>query len=79
MRQLLEAIGLEGRRVQMINISSAMGGQFAFAAAEFTAEIKAIGPNPLRREGGAGIDPALKAEAEAAFDSAAELKPLDPA
>jgi hypothetical protein len=31
----------------MINLSSAMGGQFAFAAAELTAEIKRIGPNPL--------------------------------
>jgi hypothetical protein len=32
----------------MINISSAMAGQFAFAAAEITAEIERIGPNPLR-------------------------------
>jgi hypothetical protein len=31
----------------MVNLSSAMGGQFAFAAAELTAEIKGIGPNPL--------------------------------
>jgi hypothetical protein len=31
----------------MINLSSAMGGQFAFAAAELTAEIQRIGPNPL--------------------------------
>jgi hypothetical protein len=44
---LLEQIGLEGRRVQMINLSSAMGGQFAFSAAELTAEIKQLGPNPL--------------------------------
>jgi coenzyme F420-reducing hydrogenase delta subunit len=43
----LEEIGLEGRRIQMINISSAMGGQFAFAAAEMTAEIKQLGPSPL--------------------------------
>jgi coenzyme F420-reducing hydrogenase delta subunit len=28
-QQLLEDIGLEGRRIQMINLSSAMGGQFA--------------------------------------------------
>jgi coenzyme F420-reducing hydrogenase delta subunit len=50
-RRLLEDIGLEGRRLQMINISSAMAGQFAFAAAEITAEIERIGPNPLRRNG----------------------------
>ena len=47
MRKLLEEIGLNGRRIQMINVSAAMGGQFAFAAAEMTAEIKGIGPNPL--------------------------------
>jgi coenzyme F420-reducing hydrogenase delta subunit len=45
----VEEIGLNGRRVQMINVSSAMGAQFAFAAAEITAEIKGIGPNPLRK------------------------------
>ena len=50
-RQLLESIGLEGRRLQMINISSAMGGQFAFAAAEITAEVRRLGPNRLRSNG----------------------------
>jgi hypothetical protein len=35
----------------MINISSAMAGQFAFAAAEITAEIQRIGPNPLGSNG----------------------------
>lgn len=34
----------------MINVSSAMGGQFAFAAAEMTAEIKGLGPNPLKKQ-----------------------------
>lgn len=48
-RQWLEWIGLEGRRVQMINLSSAMGGQFAFSVAEMTAEIKRIGPNPIKK------------------------------
>jgi len=46
--KLLEQIGLEGQRLQMINISSAMAGQFAFAAAELTAEIERLGPSPLR-------------------------------
>jgi coenzyme F420-reducing hydrogenase delta subunit len=45
---LLEEIGLEGRRIQMINVSAAMGGQFAWSAAELTEEIRRIGPNPLR-------------------------------
>ena len=47
MQKLLEEIGLNGRRIQMTNLSSAMGAQFAFTAAELTAEIKSIGPNPL--------------------------------
>jgi coenzyme F420-reducing hydrogenase delta subunit len=46
-QKLLEEIGLNGRRVQMMNLSAAMGAQFAFTAAELTAEIKSIGPNPL--------------------------------
>jgi len=50
-RKLLEEIGLEGQRLQMINISAAMAGQFAFAAAEMTAEIERIGPNPIRMNG----------------------------
>ena len=38
----------------MINVSSAMGGQFAWSAAELTEEIRRLGPNPLRNgKGGA--------------------------
>jgi hypothetical protein len=36
----------------MINLSSAMGGQFAWSAAEMTAEIQRLGPNPLRSKNG---------------------------
>ena len=50
MRALLKQIGLEPQRIQMINLSSAMGGQFAFAAAELTAEIQSLGPNPLGKK-----------------------------
>ncbi|MBN1146108.1 MAG: hydrogenase iron-sulfur subunit [Anaerolineales bacterium] len=50
--KLLEEIGLEGRRVQMINVSAAMGGQFAWSAAEMTEEIRRLGPNPLRNPNG---------------------------
>ena len=32
----------------MINISAAMGAQFAWSAAEFTEEIRQLGPNPLK-------------------------------
>jgi F420-non-reducing hydrogenase iron-sulfur subunit len=48
-RQLLEEIGLDGRRVQMINVSAAMGGQFAIAATEITEQIRGLGPNPLKK------------------------------
>ena len=50
-RQLLEEIGLESQRLQMINISAAMAGEFTFAAAEITAEIQRLGPNPLGANG----------------------------
>jgi coenzyme F420-reducing hydrogenase delta subunit len=49
-QKLLDEIGLNGRRIQMINLSAAMAGQFAWAAAEMTAEIKSIGSNPLGKE-----------------------------
>ena len=47
---MLKQIGLESQRIQMINLSSAMGGQFAFAAAQLTAEIQGLGPNPLGKK-----------------------------
>jgi coenzyme F420-reducing hydrogenase delta subunit len=46
-RKLLSEIGIEGRRLQMINVSAAMGGQFAWSTAELTQEILQLGPNPL--------------------------------
>jgi hypothetical protein len=33
----------------MINLSSAMGGQFAWSAAELTEEIRQMGSNPLKQ------------------------------
>ena len=53
-RLLIEEIGLEGQRLQMINVSAAMGGQFAFAAAEITSEIERLGPSPFRITHGNG-------------------------
>ena len=53
-RLLIEEIGLEGQRLQMINISAAMGGQFAFAAAEITSEIERLGPSPFHITHGNG-------------------------
>ena len=48
-QKLLEEIGLQKERIQMLNLSSAMGGQFASTATEMSAQIKDIGPNPLRQ------------------------------
>jgi F420-non-reducing hydrogenase iron-sulfur subunit len=48
----LEQIGLERERVRMFNLSSAMAGHFAQAAAEMAEQIAALGPNPLRNEAG---------------------------
>ncbi|HDD62340.1 MAG: hypothetical protein DRI65_12295 [Chloroflexota bacterium] len=39
----LEEIGLESGRVKMINVSAAMGGQFALDASEMTEEIRKLG------------------------------------
>lgn len=44
---LLEQIGFEGDRVRMINVSAAMGAQFAEMVTEFTEKIGELGPNPL--------------------------------
>jgi coenzyme F420-reducing hydrogenase delta subunit len=38
----------------MINVSAAMGGQFAWSSAEFTEEIRRMGSNPLKRDGEEG-------------------------
>jgi coenzyme F420-reducing hydrogenase delta subunit len=44
---ILDQIGLGGERVQMYNLSSAMGARFAEIAAEMTKNIKELGPSPL--------------------------------
>ena len=49
-RVLLDEIGLDGRRVQMVNMSAAMGAHFAMAATEMTEQVRGLGPNPLKPE-----------------------------
>ena len=44
---LLDQIGLGGERVSMVNLSSAMGAQFAETVTEITEKIRELGPNPL--------------------------------
>jgi F420-non-reducing hydrogenase iron-sulfur subunit len=46
-RNLLEQIGLEGERVQMVNLSAAMGAGFAEITTEMVEKIRALGQNPL--------------------------------
>src|SRR3989304_936647 len=49
---LLERVGLEPERIEMVNMSSAMGRQFAEAATRITELIRSLGPSPLRPIGG---------------------------
>jgi len=47
-QQLLAQIGLEPERVRMVNLSSAMAGEFVAAVRDMTEQIAALGPSPLR-------------------------------
>ena len=47
-RALLEEIGLEPQRARMINVSAAMGAQFAELTSEHVETVRALGPSPLR-------------------------------
>jgi F420-non-reducing hydrogenase iron-sulfur subunit len=44
----IEEIGLDSKRVKMINVSAAMGSQFALDATAMTEEIRELGPNKLK-------------------------------
>jgi F420-non-reducing hydrogenase iron-sulfur subunit len=48
-QDVLKNIGLEAERVQMVNLSSAMAGQFADATKAMTEKIEQLGVNPLRK------------------------------
>ena len=48
-KTLLAELGIEPERVEMYNMSSAMGAKFAEVATEFTERIKQLGPNPVKR------------------------------
>lgn len=47
-KSLLEEIGFDGRRVEMILMSAGMGERFAQTAREFTEKIRDLGPSPIR-------------------------------
>jgi F420-non-reducing hydrogenase iron-sulfur subunit len=46
--KLLEEIGLESKRLEMVNLSAAMGAKFAETATRYIEEIRQLGPNPLK-------------------------------
>jgi F420-non-reducing hydrogenase iron-sulfur subunit len=50
-KELLSELHIEPERVEMYNMSSAMGPRFAEVATEFTERIKQLGPNPVKRPG----------------------------
>jgi coenzyme F420-reducing hydrogenase delta subunit len=47
-QDLLDKIGLGRERIQMFNLSSAQGAQFAQYCSDFSAKITQLGPNPLK-------------------------------
>ncbi len=48
-KRLLDEIGLGGDRLEMYNMSAAMGQRFAEVANEMTERIRQLGPSPLNR------------------------------
>jgi coenzyme F420-reducing hydrogenase delta subunit len=48
-KRLLAEVGIEAERIEMFNLSSAMGGRFAEIAEEMTARIRKLGPSTVSR------------------------------
>jgi len=48
-RKILDAVGIEGERLEMYNMSAADGPKFVKVASEMTERIKTLGPNPVKR------------------------------
>ena len=58
---ILTSLGINPERLQMYNLSAAMGGRFVEIAQEMTERIKALGPSPVNT--GEGREP-VEAEEE---------------
>ncbi|UCF08390.1 MAG: hydrogenase iron-sulfur subunit [Thermoplasmata archaeon] len=52
LKKVLRALGLSEERLAMQFMSAAMGSEFARAAYEFTAAVRKLGPNPLKKHRG---------------------------
>ena len=48
-KNILDEIGIGGERLEMYNLSAAMGHRFAEITREMTERIKKLGPNPLSK------------------------------
>jgi len=48
-KQILEDAGIGGGRLEMYNMSAAMGPRFAEVAREMTEKIRQLGPSPIKR------------------------------
>ena len=55
-RALIKQVGLEPERVRMFNMSSGMGQAWADAVSEMDAQIRELGPSPLRPGTPEGLD-----------------------
>ena len=49
---LLEEVGIGGDRVEMFNMSASQGQRFAQVAQEMTDRVRALGPSPVKGNGG---------------------------
>jgi len=49
-KKILDQIGIESERLEMYNLSAAMGPRFAEIANEMTEKIKKLGPSPLNKK-----------------------------
>ncbi|UCG71094.1 MAG: hydrogenase iron-sulfur subunit [Thermoplasmata archaeon] len=48
-KKILDEIGVGGERLEMYNLSAAMGQRFADLAKEMTERIKKLGPSPVKK------------------------------
>lgn len=53
-KRLLDEVGIGGERLEMYNMSAAMGPRFAEVAREMTEKISKLGPSPIKKTFGAG-------------------------
>lgn len=57
LQSMLVTIGLEPERLEMYQVSAAMGTRFAEIASEFAGRIRGMDPSPVRKPRGEGGEP----------------------